>query len=117
MIGAGTREHVGGCPSPRPLGRLPVSIPDDIADRSVEKASGLVKLPAHIAWSPPYVYDLDDPGELRCAYARVMTEGLADDVRFYIDLDTLVMVWDDLYLPRHVRERWREWLVSRALLA
>ena len=94
-----------------------MSIPDDIADRSVEKASGVVELPARIAWSPPYVYDLDDPGELRSAYARVMTEGLADDVRFYIDIDTLVMVWDDMYLPRHVRERWREWLVSRSLLA
>ena len=96
---------------------MPVAIPDDMADRSVSKASGLVKLPAHIAWSPPYEYDLDNRRDLCCAYAQVMAEGLADDVRYYIDLDILVTVWDELYLPRHVRERWREWMDDRGLFA
>ena len=43
----------------RPLSRMPVSIPDDMEDRTLPKATGVVKLPAHIAWSPPYTYDLD----------------------------------------------------------
>ncbi len=112
MAEVSIREWVGQ----RPLGRMPVAIPNDLADRSVPKATGLVTLPAHVAWSPPYVYDLDNRSDLRCAYARVMTEGLVDDVRFYIDLETLVEVWDDLYLPSHVRDRWCEWLGDRGLL-
>ena len=103
-------------PRVRPLGRMPVAIPADIEDRSLPKASGVVTLPGHIAWSPPYEYDLDDRRDLRSAYARVMTEGLDADVRYYIDLDTLVEVWDELYLSPHVRERWGAWLAERGLI-
>ena len=110
-------EEVGRSPLVRPLGRMPVAIPDDIADRALPKASGVVRLPGHIAWSPPYEYDLDDRRELCSVYARVMAEGLADDVCYYIDLDVLIGVWDELYLPGYVRERWREWLVDRGLFA
>ena len=45
----------------------PVSIPDDIEDRSLPKARGKVTLPRHIAWSFPYDYDLDDRKDLRAA--------------------------------------------------
>ena len=103
-------------PLVRPLGRMPVAIPADIEDRSLSKASGVVTLPDHIAWSPPYEYDLDDRRDLRGAYARVMTEGLDSDVRYYIDVDTLVEVWDELYLSPHVRERWGAWLAERGLI-
>ena len=95
---------------------MPVAIPADIEDRSVPKASGVVRLPGHIAWSPPYEYDLEDRRGLRRAYARVMTEGLEADVRFYIDVDILVEVWDELYLSPHVRERWGDWLIERGLI-
>ena len=63
---------------------------------------------------PPYRYDLDDRRDLWCAYARVMTEGLDADVRHYID--TLVEVWEELYLSPHVRERWGAWLAERGLI-
>ena len=96
---------------------MPVAIPDDIEDRSLPKATGVVTLPRHIAWSAPYDYDLDNPKQLRSLYQRVMTEGLDDDVRYYIDLDTLVKVWDDLWLSPHVRERWGAWLRGRGLIA
>ena len=100
----------------RPLLMRPVSIPDDIEDRSLPKARGKVTLPGHIAWSFPYDYDLDDRKDLRAAYARVMTEGLDDDVRLYIDLDTLVDVWDELWLSPHVSEAWGDWLRARGLI-
>ncbi len=103
-------------PRPRPLGRMPVAIPDDIENRSLPKASGVVRLPSHVAWSPPYEYDLNEPRNLRCAYERVMTEGLDEDVRYYIDLDTLVEIWNDLYLSPHVREAWTTWLSQRGLI-
>ena len=52
-----------------------VSIPDDIEDRSLPKASGRVTPPRHVAWSFPYRYDLDDRKSLRSCYETVMTEG------------------------------------------
>lgn len=94
----------GGGVDRRPLLMRPVSIPDDIEDRSLPKASGRVTLPRHIAWSFPYSYDLDNRKSLRACYARVMTEGLDDDVRFYIDLDVLLDIWDEMWLSPHVRE-------------
>ena len=100
----------------RPLLLRPVSIPDDMEDRSLPKASGKVRLPHHIAWSFPFEHDLDDPKQLRSAYQRIMTEGLDDDVRYYIDLDILLRLWDDLWLSPHVREAWSDWLRSRGLL-
>ncbi len=96
---------------------MPVAIPNDMEDRSLPKAAGLVRLPAHVAWSPPYEYDLADRRDLRCAYARVMTEGLEADVRHYIDLDILVDIWDELYLSPHVRKRWNNWLAERGLIS
>ena len=100
----------------RPLYLRPVSIPDDMEDRSLPKASGRVRLPRHIAWSFPFEYDLDNPKQLRSAYERVMTEGLDDDVRYYIDLDILLDIWNELWLSPHVREAWINWLRDRGLL-
>ena len=101
----------------RPLGRMPVAIPADAADRTLPKASGVVRLPDHIAWSPPYVYDLDDRQQRCRAYARVMSEGVEADVRYYVDVDALVEVWDEIHLAPHVRQRWSAWLTEHGLLA
>ena len=101
---------------PKALMGRPVSIPDDMEDRSLPKAGGRVTLPRHVAWSFPYSYDLDKRKQLRACYERVMTEGLDEDVRFYIDLDTLLEVWDELWLSPHVREAWSAWLRDRGLI-
>ncbi len=101
----------------RPLGRMPVAIPADASDRTLPKAGGVVRLPGHIAWSPPHVYDLDDRQQRCRAYARVMSEGLEADVRYFIDVDALVEVWDEIHLAPHVRERWSAWLTEQGLLA
>ena len=93
-----------------------VAIPADLEDRSLPKASGKVTLPRHVAWSMPYSYDLDKPTSRRLCYARVMTEGLADDVRYYINLDVLLDIWDELWLSPHVREAWSTWLRDRGLI-
>ena len=92
-----------------------ISIPDDLEDRSLPKASGKVTLPRHIA-SSPYSYDLDNRKSLRSCYEQVMTEGLDDDVRFYIDLDVLLDIWDEMWLSPHVRDAWTVWLRGRGLL-
>ncbi len=100
----------------RLLSRPPVCIPDDLVDRTLPKASGVVTLPGHIAWSAPYTFDMDDRWQLIGMYQTVMTEGLDDDVRYYIDIDVLVELWDDLWLSPYVREAWSAWLYDRGLL-
>lgn len=108
----GAREAV-----PRPLGRMPVAIPADVGDRTLPKARGVARLPGHVAWSPPFVYDLDDRTQRCRAYARVMSEGLEADVRYFVDVDELVDVWDEIHIPPHVRERRQAWLTEHGRLA
>lgn len=95
---------------------MTVAIPEEMLDRSVPKATGVVRLPDHIAWSPPYEYDLADRRSLRRAYQRILSEGTAGDVLWFIDLDLLVEEWDALHLSPHVREPWERWLGARGLL-
>lgn len=92
----------------------PVAIPDDVDDPSIEKASGVVELPLHVRWSyPRRTYDLDEPRQLRRVYEQVLREGNDDDVRRFIDVDTLVANWDQLVLPPRVRRAWADWLARR----
>ena len=88
----------------------PVSIPDDIADTSVDKAHGRVELPLHVRWSgASKVYDLGRRRDRRRVYEQILSEGNEDDVRRFIDLDQLLELWEELALPRRVRRAWAEW--------
>ena len=58
-----------------------------------------MRLPSHIAWSPPYEYDLADRRWLRGAYQRILTEGTEADVLWYINIDVL--------LDRRARNEWK----------
>ena len=86
----------------------PVAMPDDVDDSSISKASGLVELPSHVRWSPPFgrVYDLDDPADRRSLHSQVLAKGTPDDARRYIDVRKLVEMWDRVKLPSHVRPLW-----------
>ena len=61
----------------------------------------MVRLPEHVAWSPPYEYDLSDRRQRCRAYQRVMTEGLAADVLWFIDVAEVVAMWGDMVLSPH----------------
>ena len=89
-----------------------------ILDRSRAKASGVVRLPLHIAWSPPYEYDLTDRRSRRGAYQRILTEGTEGteaDVLWYIEIDVLLDEWAALHLSPHIRVPWDRWLRERGL--
>jgi hypothetical protein len=75
------------------------------------KASGVVELPSWVRWSgPPRRYDLADRGDRALVYEQVLAEGTDDDVRFYVVVDELVDLWDELVLPGYVRAAWAAWL-------
>ncbi|MHB1555610.1 MAG: hypothetical protein ACYCSX_16395 [Acidimicrobiales bacterium] len=88
----------------------PVAIPDDIDDPSLPKAAGVIELPLHIAWSEPSLaFDLSRRSDRLRVYEQVLREGTEDDVRYYIDVDELTRVFDELVLPPYVRAAWLEW--------
>jgi hypothetical protein len=94
-----------------------VAIPDDVDDPSITKASGRVTLPRHIYWSGEdpqrKEWDLADPLQLELVYRMVMLEGGDDDVRHFIDVDELIRMWPNLFLPERVRTAWGAWLRER----
>ncbi len=91
-----------------------VEIPDDVDALGTDKASGVVELPHSIRWSAPRrQYDLSDRHDRARVYEQVLREGTAADVRFFIDVDALIDLWPDLYLPPHVHNAWAAWLRRR----
>ena len=100
----------------RVLTRPAAKIPHGLLDRSRPKASGVVRLPAHVAWSPPFEYDLANRRQRLDVYQQVMTEGLDEDVLWFIDVDEVVTMWDDLHLSPHIRAPWQRWLRAHGLV-
>jgi hypothetical protein len=88
----------------------PVAAPDDVTDPALEKAQGRVELPLRVRWSgPPKIYDLDRHSDLLRVYEQVLREGNDDDIRRFIDVDELLVLWDELVLPDYVRRAWAGW--------
>jgi hypothetical protein len=86
-------------------------VPDDFGEPFRPRASGRVELPLHIRWSGPALsYDLDDRADRARVYEQVLREGTEDDVRFYVDADQLLELWDELVLPASVRQAWTGWI-------
>ena len=71
---------------------------------------GAVELPLRLFWSlPGHRFGLDDPDTRRWYYETVLREASRpDDLIAYLDSDTLVRSWPDLFLPRGVRRAWEE---------
>ena len=74
-------------------------------------------LPPHVCWSGRADYDLSDRRDRISAYEQVLTEGTDDDVRYFIDVEQLVGLWDELALSPPVRAVWDGWLRGRGRLA
>ena len=87
----------------------PVAVPGDMT--GVSKETGIVRLPLHVFWSVPgRSWDLNDKRQRIQVYEIVLTEGTEDDVRRFIDVDELIRLWTDLWLPAHVRIAWSDHL-------
>ena len=62
------------------------------------------------ASEPAITYDLDSRADRIRVYEQVLREGTEDDVRFYVDADELLALWDELVLPLAVRQAWKDWI-------
>lgn len=84
-----------------------VAVPEVLPRLAVDRALATVRLPLHLNWSAPdRSFDLRDRAERARAYEIVLREGTPTDVLTYIDGALLVDLWDELVLPRDVREAW-----------
>ena len=115
-VSGSLRGVVATAGSPPSARCRPVSLPDDVDDPSIAKASGRTVLPKHICWSGDPVYDLDDPEQRRLVYMKVLAEGLDRDVRHIIDVAELAALWPTLVLPAAVRDVWVPWFRDRGWL-
>jgi hypothetical protein len=71
---------------------------------------GTVELPLWLYWSGASpAFDLAKPFMRRWLYEIVLREaGRPEDLISYLDRDTLIALWPELYLPEGVRQAWEE---------
>ena len=71
---------------------------------------GTVELPLWLFWSAPgHTFDLGDQDMRIWLYQTVLREASRpEDLTTYLDGDTLVTLWPDLYLPKGVRQAWED---------
>jgi hypothetical protein len=71
---------------------------------------GKVELPLRLFWSSlDRTFDLSAPYMLRSMYETVLVEASRpEDLTAYLDGDTLIALWPDLYLPKGVRQAWED---------
>lgn len=71
---------------------------------------GTVTLPLWLFWScPGHAFDLGDRDMERWLYETVLREASRpEDLTTYLDGDTLIALWPDLYLPKGVRQAWED---------
>ena len=66
-----------------------------------------VTLPLHLNWSEPgRAFNMTERRQRARVYEMVLREGTPGDVLTYIDGLLLLDLWNDLVLPRRVREAW-----------
>ena len=71
---------------------------------------GTVELPLWLFWSSPdRVFDLRQTFMLRAMYETVLGEARRpEDLTAYLDGETLIALWPDLFLPKGVRQAWED---------
>jgi hypothetical protein len=73
-------------------------------------AEGTVALPLWLFWSAPgHAFDLGDRDMRLWLYQTVLREASSqEDLSTYLDCDTLIALWPDLFLPKGVRQAWED---------
>ncbi len=71
---------------------------------------GTIELPLWLFWSSPdHAFDLSDRDIRLWLYQTVLREASRqEDLAAYLNGETLIALWPDLYLPPGVREAWED---------
>ncbi len=82
-------------------------VPTRLGRLDVSEAMATVTLPLHLNWSQPRrTFRLAERAQRARAYEIVVREGGPEDLAAYIDGALLVDLWDELVLPRNIRQAW-----------
>lgn len=92
-----------------PVGRgRSAAIPSSLPRLDPAEALGRVTLPLHLDWSTPgRTVDLADRNQRARAYETILREGREQDVATLVDGVLLVDLWNELVLPRLIRDAWQ----------
>jgi DNA-binding XRE family transcriptional regulator len=93
----------------------PVEVPANLS-RLRGRTGGVVRLPLSVYSSgagPEREFNLGDERERTYFYEIVLTNGTADDICRYLNINELLRLWPKLWLPRHVRRAWASILPMR----
>ena len=86
----------------------PMVVADRLWRLRISGALATVALPRTLNWSRPgATFDLRDRRQRARCYEVVLREGMTDDLLRYVDGALLVDLWDELVLPREVRDAWQ----------
>jgi transcriptional regulator with XRE-family HTH domain len=84
-----------------------VAVPIQLPRLPADQALATVALPVHLNWTQPgRTFHLANRSERARVYEAVLTEGGPEDVLQYVDGVLLVDLWDEMVLPRGVRQAW-----------
>ena len=67
---------------------------------------GKIYLPTRLYWSGRRDLDTRNRDDLKKAYNAIMSEGNATDILANIDRDSLLEIFDNMYLAPYVRDAW-----------
>jgi hypothetical protein len=88
--------------------RKPYVVADSLAELT-GPTRGVVSLPSHLDWSGRADYDLGRPARLAGLYKVVLSEAASvEDLRTWLDGETLLRLWPSLWLPPQLRRRWEQ---------
>lgn len=83
------------------------AVPDRLSRLPVSRAMATITMPLHVCWSGPgRVSRLAVRTQRARAYEVLLREGRPADISAYVDGALLVDLWDELVLPRDVRDAW-----------
>ncbi len=88
-------------------GRKTISVPSSLPRLEPARAFARVQLPQHVAWSGQDGFNLALRSERGKAYEILLAEGLPEDIATFVDGALLIDLWDDLFLPHHVKTAWQ----------
>jgi transcriptional regulator with XRE-family HTH domain len=83
-------------------------VPDVLWRLPVETVFADVVLPLQVSWSSPgRAYQVRDRRQRARLYEVVLREGGTEELMRYLDGPLLVDLWDELVLPRAIRQAWQ----------
>lgn len=90
-------------------------VPDVLPQLPSQQALETVELPLRLNWSEPgRRFDLRNRSDRARLYEIVIREGEPKDILKYVDDTLLVDLWDELVIPKELRDLWAPIVLAAA---